>query len=341
MQRVQLQTSDPVETSARRSYFVESSATKKPSCREFNYKQVTLQKHQLEEVTLQRVQLQRNHHVESSATVQTNPVEISARRSHLVESSATMKPSCREFSYKQVTLYRDQLGEVTLQRVQLQTIHPCTEISLKKFFVESSATNKLPCRKISQNKSPCREFCYKETTMQRVQLQTSDRVETSARRSYLVESSATKKPSCREFNYKQVTLQRHQLEEVTLQRVQLRRNHHVESSATNKSPCRNIARISRLVESSVTKKPPCREFGYKPVTLQKIQLQIALQICDRISYNKASTHTKSNLRFYQKWIAGLIHYHISHCTSFSTGKSGFCSSFLPTLSKPRVGDWHH
>ena len=59
-------------------------------------------------------------------------------------------------------------------------------------------------------------------------------------------------------------------------------------------------------------------------------------ICDRISYNKASTHTKSNLRFYQKWIAGLIHYHISHCTSFSTGKSGFCSSFLPTLSKPRV-----
>ena len=59
-------------------------------------------------------------------------------------------------------------------------------------------------------------------------------------------------------------------------------------------------------------------------------------ICDRISHNKASTHTKSNLRFYQKWIAGLIHYHISHCTSFSTGKSGFCSSFLPTLSKPRV-----
>ena len=31
-------------------------------------------------------------------------------------------------------------------------------------------------------------------------------------------------------------------------------------------------------------------------------------ICDRISHNKASTHTKSNLRFYQKWIAGLIHY---------------------------------
>ena len=42
-------------------------------------------------------------------------------------------------------------------------------------------------------------------------------------------------------------------------------------------------------------------------------------------------HTKSNLQFYQKWIAGLIHYHISHCTSFSTGKSGFCSS-LPCQS---------
>ena len=64
-------------------------------------------------------------------------------------------------------------------------------------------------------------------------------------------------------------------------------------------------------------------------------------ICDRISHNKASTHTKSNLRFYQKWIAGLIHYHIPHCTSFRTGKSGFCGSFLPTLLKPRVGDWCH
>ena len=64
-------------------------------------------------------------------------------------------------------------------------------------------------------------------------------------------------------------------------------------------------------------------------------------MCDRISHNKASTHTKSNLRFYQKWIAGLIHYHIPHCTSFKTGKSSFCSSFLLTLSKPRVGDWCH
>ena len=34
--------------------------------------------------------------------------------------------------------------------------------------------------------------------------------------------------------------------------------------------------------------------------------------CDRISYNKASTHTKSNLRFYQKWIAGLIYTIIFH-----------------------------
>ena len=68
---------------------------------------------------------------------------------------------------------------------------------------------------------------------------------------------------------------------------------------------------------------------------------LVMTICDWISYNKASTHTKSNLRFYQKWIAGLTHYHIPHCTSFRTGKSGFCSSFLPTLSKPRVGDWRH
>jgi len=33
-------------------------------------------------------------------------------------------------------------------------------------------------------------------------------------------------------------------------------------------------------------------------------------ICDRIWKNPASTHTISNLRFYQEWIAGSIHYHI-------------------------------
>ena len=47
--------------------------------------------------------------------LQTNrPVERSARRSYLLENSTTKKPSCREFGYKQVTLYRDQLEEVTL-----------------------------------------------------------------------------------------------------------------------------------------------------------------------------------------------------------------------------------
>ena len=64
-------------------------------------------------------------------------------------------------------------------------------------------------------------------------------------------------------------------------------------------------------------------------------------ICDRISHNQASTHTKSNLRLYQTWIGSLIHYHIPHCAYFRTGKSGFRGSFLPTLSKPRVGDWCH
>ena len=77
------------------------------------------------------------------------------------------------------------------------------------------------------------------------------------------------------------------------------------------------------------------------IKLSDSRILIVLVICDRISHNKASTHTKSNLRFYQKWIAGLIHYHIPHCTSFRIGKSGFCGSFLPTLSKPRMGDWCH
>ena len=43
-------------------------------------------------------------------------------------------------------------------------------------------------------------------------------------------------------------------------------------------------------------------------------------------------HTQNQTyAFYQKWIAGLIHYHIPLCISFRTGKSGFCSSFLLTL----------
>ena len=33
-------------------------------------------------------------------------------------------------------------------------------------------------------------------------------------------------------------------------------------------------------------------------------------ICDQICKNTASTHTKSNLRFYRKWIAGSTHHHI-------------------------------
>ena len=80
--------------------------------------------------------------------------------------------------------------------------------------------------------------------------------------------------------------------------------------------------------------PPSR--GFDNTSRISAYFMHATNNCDRISHNKASTHTKSNFRFYQKWIAGLTHYHISHCTSISTDKSGFCSSFLPTLSKPRV-----
>ena len=39
--RVQLQTNYPVERSGRRIHLVDSSATKKPPCREFSCKQIT------------------------------------------------------------------------------------------------------------------------------------------------------------------------------------------------------------------------------------------------------------------------------------------------------------
>ena len=57
-------------------------------------------------------------------------------------------------------------------------------------------------------------------------------VESSARRSHLVESLATKKPSCREFSYKETTMD---VESLAANKLP------VESSARNKSPCREIS----------------------------------------------------------------------------------------------------
>ena len=137
MQRVQLQTINPVERSARRSYLVGSSTTqfsqKKSPCREFSYK----------ETTMQRVQLQTNR-----------PVEGSARRSYHVQNSAAKKPPCRQFSCKQIILQKGQLEEVTLQRVQLLTSGPVETSARKNYLVDSSATNNSPCREISQKDSP-------------------------------------------------------------------------------------------------------------------------------------------------------------------------------------------
>jgi len=64
-------------------------------------------------------------------------------------------------------------------------------------------------------------------------------------------------------------------------------------------------------------------------------------ICDWISHNPASTHTKSNLQFYQKWTAGPIHFHSAHCISLEDGRSAFCCSFFQTLWNPQVDDWCH
>ena len=142
-----------------------------------------------------RVQLETNHPVESSAMNRSpcrvyletgHPVERPARRSHFV---------CRV-----------QLLKASLQIVQLQTNHT----------VESSATNRPPCREISQKKSPCREFSSKQITLWRIQLQTNRPVEKSARRSCLVESSATKKPFCRELSCKQITCRQFSYKQITL-----------------------------------------------------------------------------------------------------------------------------
>ena len=250
LQIVQLQTTYPIERSARRSYLVESSATKntiivessaanKSPCRKFSYK--SLQRDQLEEITLQRVQLQRNHHVESSATNKSPCREFSQKQvtlqrdqletSHPVERSATNKSPCREFNYKKKPLWRVQ-AETDLQRVQLETSH----------LMERSARNKSSSvERSATNKSPYREFSYKETTH--------------------VESSAANISPCRECSYEQITLYRVQLEKVILQRDQL-----------EGSPCS---------KSSTTKKSLCREFSYKHSQLlqtrrsplQRVQLQ--------------------------------------------------------------------
>ena len=61
---------------------------------------------QLEKITLYRVQLQTNRPVERSIEEVTLQ-RVQLQRNHHVESSATKKPSCREFSYKQISLQRD------------------------------------------------------------------------------------------------------------------------------------------------------------------------------------------------------------------------------------------
>ena len=62
------------------NYLVESSATKKPSCREFSCKQITCREFSYKQITLYRDQLK--------------------------------KLPCRELSYKQFTLYRHQLKKL-------------------------------------------------------------------------------------------------------------------------------------------------------------------------------------------------------------------------------------
>jgi len=55
----------------------------------------------------------------------------------------------------------------------------------------------------------------------------------------------------------------------------------------------------------------------------------------------ASTHTKSNLRFYQNWTAGPVHFNSAHCISLEDNRSAFCCTFFLILWKPQVDDWRH
>jgi len=67
-----------------------------------------------------------------------------------------------------------------------------------------------------------------------------------------------------------------------------------------------------------------------------------ISICDQIWRNPASTHTKSNLQFYQKWTASSMHLN-SPCTLYFLGGWQVCillQIFL-TLWKPRVDNWCH
>ena len=241
LQGVQLQTVN----------LIDSSARSKSPYRQFSYKYVAVEMQNItshteessainKSCTLQRVQLQTIHSVEAllqtslhaeSLTTQIHHVQTSALlTSYSVELSQETSP-CREFSYNHITLHRFWLQKIIMQRVQLQTNHP----------VEISATNKMPCREISQ-KSPCRKFSYKN---------------------HPVESSAANKSPCREFSYKQVTLQRDQLQ----------RNHPVDSTATNKLPLlRGQLERNHIVESSATNKSHCREFSYEKITVQIVQL---------------------------------------------------------------------
>ena len=43
------------------------------------------------------------------------------------------------------------------------------------------------------------------------------------------------------------------------------------------------------------------------------------------------THTRSNLQFYQNWIAGSIHYHITLCALIRNQEFNFCGSLSLTL----------
>ena len=68
------------------------------------------------------------------------------------ERSAANKSPCRNSCWKQITMWKDQLG----------TGYPVENSARSKSPVEISATNKSPCRKISWKKVTYRETNHSE-----------------------------------------------------------------------------------------------------------------------------------------------------------------------------------
>ena len=107
-----------------------------------------------------------------------------------------------------------------------------------------------------------------------------------------------------------------------------------------------IFRWSDLTWPDLTWPPECYPLIYYFIPFNLLTIYIQLLILtilhpDVLTAFYICRHPISNLQFYQKWIAGSIHYHIPLCALLQSHKSGLCDSFSQTSCKPEVVFWHH